>query len=837
MALEVHSPGDEYYFQGPKLGEGAYGEVFAMFHRSLGVKRAVKIIRKSQLAISTGAVEAYDLTKFAKDIMDKLLKPALTMGLSGTTLALAQVVDTATIKPEHVCKPPEVKADDAEEEVEEFKKPPLAAGLAGYLHAMLNSFDFESVAREASGGMLLVCRMTSARTRDDEITLRDNHLAFQRITMRPRILVNVREIDMTTMRYHQDASDFNRQDSHGVEIEIQEEEEEEEEYREEETEEEVQFEFAFASYGGISEDKAAKKAGVPYMLPTLSSYTLDEMLEARTPDQVVFSQLYVNPERSRSEEYVTKLEKAGVQALFVTVDAPQLGRREKDMRNKFTQQGSDVQGDDEDDGAVDRSQGATRAISSYIDPGLNWEDVPWLKSITKMKVLLKGVQCAEDAVMAYKAGLSGCVLSNHGGRQLDTCRPGIEVLPEVMEAIKAEGATKENFAVFIDGGVRRGGDVFKAVALGAQAVGVGRPVLYSLASYGQNGIVRMVHMLQDELQMVMRLAGTPNIPSITEKHVITTNLADHIVPLPVDNLTHKTYQGLEPAGVPYMLPTLSSYTLDEMLEARTPDQVVFSQLYVNPERSRSEEYVTKLEKAGVQALFVTVDAPQLGRREKDMRNKFTQQGSDVQGDDEDDGAVDRSQGATRAISSYIDPGLNWEDVPWLKSITKMKVLLKGVQCAEDAVMAYKAGLSGCVLSNHGGRQLDTCRPGIEVLPEVMEAIKAEGATKENFAVFIDGGVRRGGDVFKAVALGAQAVGVGRPVLYSLASYGQNGIVRMVHMLQDELQMVMRLAGTPNIPSITEKHVITTNLADHIVPLPVDNLTHKTYQGLEPAARL
>ena len=273
---------------------------------------------------------------------------------------------------------------------------------------------------------------------------------------------------------------------------------------------------------------------MPYMLPTLSSYTLDEMLAARTPDQVVFSQLYVNPERSRSEEYVAKLEAAGVQALFVTVDAPQLGRREKDMRNKFTQQGSDVQGDDEDEGAVDRSQGATRAISSYIDPGLNWEDVPWLKSITKMKVLLKGVQCAEDAVMAFKSGLAGCVLSNHGGRQLDTCRPGIEVLPEVMEAVKAEGATKENFAVFIDGGVRRGGDVFKAVALGAQAVGVGRPVLYSLASYGQNGIVRMVHMLQDELQMVMRLAGTPNIPSITEKHVITTNLADHIVPLPLD---------------------------------------------------------------------------------------------------------------------------------------------------------------------------------------------------------------------------------------------------------------------------------------------------------------
>merc|ERR1712050_5037 len=255
-------------------------------------------------------------------------------------------------------------------------------------------------------------------------------------------------------------------------------------------------------------------------------------------------------------------------------------------------------------------------------------------------------------------------------------------------------------------------------------------------------------------------------------------------------------------------------------------------------RSRSEEYVKKLEDAGVKALFVTVDAPQLGRREKDMRNKFTQQGSDVQGDDEEEGEVDRSQGATRAISSYIDPGLCWDDVPWLKSITKMKVLLKGVQCAEDAVMAYKAGLAGCVLSNHGGRQLDTCRSGIEVLPEVMAALREVGVTcKEQFPVFVDGGIRRGADIFKAVALGASAVGIGRPVLYSLASYGGKGIVRMVHMFQDELQMVMRLSGTPDVPSITEQHVITKNLADHIVPLPQDHLVSGTYVALKPAERL
>merc|ERR1712187_392289 len=250
-----------------------------------------------------------------------------------------------------------------------------------------------------------------------------------------------------------------------------------------------------------------------------------------------------------------------------------------------------------------------------------------------------------------------------------------------------------------------------------------------------------------------------------------------------------------------------------------------------------QEYVEKLEANGVKALFITVDAPQLGRREKDMRNKFTQQGSDVQGDDEDDGEVDRSQGATRAISSFIDPGLNWSDIPWFKTITKMKILLKGVQCNEDAVMAYKAGLNGCVLSNHGGRQLDTCRPGIEVLPEVVEALREAGAKKGDFNVFVDGGIRRGADIFKAVALGAAGVGVGRPVLYSLASYGERGIVRMVHMLQDELLMVMRLSGTPTVESVTPQHCITRNLGDHIVPQPQDYLVQKTYMPLLPAAKL
>merc|ERR1712079_553325 len=197
------------------------------------------------------------------------------------------------------------ETEGEEETVVEFVKPPLAA--------MLNTFDFESVARETMEPQVWGYYSSGG---DDEITLRDNHLAFQRIVMRPRILVNVRDIDMTTTFLGVPSS--------------------------------LPLYFTATALaklahpdGELAIVRAAKKAGVPYMLPTLSSYTLDEMLEVRQPGQEVFSQLYVNPERSRTQQYVEKLESAGVRALFITVDAPQLGRREKDMRNKFTQQGSD----------------------------------------------------------------------------------------------------------------------------------------------------------------------------------------------------------------------------------------------------------------------------------------------------------------------------------------------------------------------------------------------------------------------------------------------------------------------------------------------------------------
>ena len=157
------------------------------------------------------------------------------------------------------------------------------------------------------------------------------------------------------------------------------------------------------------------------------------------------------------------------------------------MRSKFDDSGSNVQSSSGEN--VDRSQGAARAISSFIDPGLSWKDIPWFQSITKMPIILKGVQRVEDVLKAIDYKCHGVVLSNHGGRQLDFARSGIEVLAEVMPVLR-ERNLQNSLEIFVDGGVRRATDIIKALCLGATGVGIGRPFLFAMSAYGLPGVDR-----------------------------------------------------------------------------------------------------------------------------------------------------------------------------------------------------------------------------------------------------------------------------------------------------------------------------------------------------------
>lgn len=295
--------------------------------------------------------------------------------------------------------------------------------------------------------------------------MRENHSAFHKIWFRPRILHDVENIDLSTTMLGTKVS--------------------------------MPFYVTATALGKLGNPegevvltRAAKKHDVIQMIPTLASCSFDEIVDAKQGDQVQWLQLYVNKNRDITKGIIEHAEARGCKGLFITVDAPQLGRREKDMRSKFSDVGSNVQKTGGD--SVDRSQGAARAISSFIDPSLSWKDIPWFKSVTKMPILLKGVQRVEDVIRAMSIGVDGVVLSNHGGRQLDTARSGIEILAETMPEIKRLGLEDrlQTFEIYIDGGVRRATDIIKALCLGAKGVGIGRPFLYAMSAYGQAGVDR-----------------------------------------------------------------------------------------------------------------------------------------------------------------------------------------------------------------------------------------------------------------------------------------------------------------------------------------------------------
>nr|XP_043623713.1 peroxisomal (S)-2-hydroxy-acid oxidase GLO4-like isoform X2 [Erigeron canadensis] len=158
-----------------------------------------------------------------------------------------------------------------------------------------------------------------------------------------------------------------------------------------------------------------------------------------------------------------------------------------------------------------------RPFAIYMEVRISSVDITWLKSITKLPILIKGVLTREDALKAVEIGVEGIIVSNHGGRQLDYVPATIVSLEEVVHAVQGR------IPVFLDGGIRRGTDVFKALALGAQAVLIGRPVLYGLAAKGEEGVRRVITMLKDELELTMAFTGCPSLEDITRNHVKTQN--------------------------------------------------------------------------------------------------------------------------------------------------------------------------------------------------------------------------------------------------------------------------------------------------------------------------
>ncbi|KAF6142808.1 hypothetical protein GIB67_002672 [Kingdonia uniflora] len=363
-----------------------------------------------------------------------------------------------------------------------------------------NIEEYEALAKEKLPKMVFDYYASGA---EDQWTLRENRNAFTRILFRPRILIDVSKIDMT-------ANVLGFKISMPIMIAP------------------TAMQKMAHTDGEYATARAASAAGT---IMTLSSWATSSVEEvASTGLGIRFFQLYVYKDRNVVAQLVRRAERAGFKAIALTVDTPRLGRREADIKNRFNLpahltlknfEGLDL-------GKMDKSNdsGLASYVAGQIDRSLSWKDVKWLQTITQLPILVKGVVTAEDTRLAVQAGAAGIIVSNHGARQLDYVPATISCLEEVVKA--AQGRVP----VFLDGGVRRGTDVFKALALGASGIFIGRPVLFSLAVEGETGIKKMLQMLKDEFELTMALSGCRSLKEITRSHIMT----EYDLPRPVPRL-------------------------------------------------------------------------------------------------------------------------------------------------------------------------------------------------------------------------------------------------------------------------------------------------------------
>ena len=254
------------------------------------------------------------------------------------------------------------------------------------------------------------------------------------------------------------------------------------------------------------------------VVSTAATFSLEEVASA-APDGLRWFQLYCYRDRGVTRALVERASAAGYRAICLTVDAPFVGRRERDIRNRFALppglrwKNLEPHGLDQMAASADGS-----ALKKYIediwDAGVTWEAVEWLLSISPLPLVLKGIMEPDDARLAVAHGAKGIVVSNHGGRQLDGAMGTATALGSIVDAVA--GAAE----VYVDGGIRRGTDVLKALALGARAVLIGRPYLWGLAVGGQHGVTHVLELLRAELDLGMSLAGTPSIQEISRQLIV-----------------------------------------------------------------------------------------------------------------------------------------------------------------------------------------------------------------------------------------------------------------------------------------------------------------------------
>jgi 4-hydroxymandelate oxidase len=355
----------------------------------------------------------------------------------------------------------------------------------------INVSEFEAIARERMSESAYDYYAGGA---DDEVTLAANVDAFRRIALRPRVLTGAGSISTATELLGL---------SLAVPVGLA----------------PTAFNKLGHPDGELAAARAAGTAGTFMCGSTISSTPLEDVAAAATGP--LWFQLYVYRDRDVTRDLVRRAEAAGYRALVLTVDTPRLGRRERNIRRPFTLPDGVVISNLQRYGTPDAMRWAgTSTFTDYVhrlmDDGLTWESVDWLRSVTTLPVLIKGILAPADATLAIEHGAAGIVVSNHGGRQLDGSMATIAALPEVARVVNGR------VPIVLDGGVRRGTDVLKAIALGARAVLIGRAYLWGLAADGEAGVSRVLEMLRSELELAMALSGCASTADIRQDLVVTT---------------------------------------------------------------------------------------------------------------------------------------------------------------------------------------------------------------------------------------------------------------------------------------------------------------------------
>ncbi|KAI0824209.1 FMN-dependent dehydrogenase-domain-containing protein [Trametes gibbosa] len=439
------------------------------------------------------ATAAYDPIH-PPDALDKNLPPGKHLG----------VLDSASARALKFAAENRLKTrDELRVEAAQASKPPLSR--------VLSLRDMEDVARQVLSYKALAYYSSAA---DDELTHEENMRAFSRFFFHPRVLKPISQCDPSTTIL-------------GFKSSIP----------------------VFVSGAALARlghplgeaniTRGCARTGIIQMVSSNASLSFAQIAEARVhPDQTLFFQLYKHRDDKIAEQRVRTVISLGYKAIFLTVDAIVAGNRERDIRapfeieqqereanraNEHTGGGkaaADAPAKTEDGGDVNLL-GTAGALIANDDLDMTWEKtIPWLRSITNLPIVIKGVQSVQDAVLAVEAGVDGILLSNHGGRQLEFSLPSMEVLyrirvqrPDVFDKLE----------VYIDGGARRGTDVVKALCLGAKAVGMGRPFLYAQSAYGEDGVVRTVDILKREIVTAMRLLGVQNVQQLVPEMVENVN--------------------------------------------------------------------------------------------------------------------------------------------------------------------------------------------------------------------------------------------------------------------------------------------------------------------------